>query len=137
MNPGTEPPFWHQIQRLIGVCGAVTPLDQVIHWREMWHISQKTGGLTEAGAVSQVPFGGGGFPRKHWIIFIFPFSFSSHLLFFCLSHIMALHFFPLILWFFLYPALRPWMSEFSQPGVKDFSQLALDLSRNQLVVGAR
>ncbi|XP_019127425.2 semaphorin-5B [Larimichthys crocea] len=36
-----------------------------------------------------------------------------------------------------YQALRPWVSEFSHPGVKDFSQLALDLSRNQLVVGAR
>ncbi|KAF7655613.1 hypothetical protein LDENG_00053850 [Lucifuga dentata] len=36
-----------------------------------------------------------------------------------------------------YKALRPWMSEFSRPGVKDFSQLALDLTRNQLIVGAR
>ncbi|TNN52613.1 Semaphorin-5B [Liparis tanakae] len=36
-----------------------------------------------------------------------------------------------------YQALRPWMSEFSHPGVKDFSQLALDQSRNQLIVGAR
>ncbi|XP_034720686.1 semaphorin-5B-like [Etheostoma cragini] len=36
-----------------------------------------------------------------------------------------------------YQALRPGMSEFSHPGVKDFSQLALDLSRNQLIVGAR
>ncbi|XP_057711639.1 semaphorin-5B-like isoform X2 [Corythoichthys intestinalis] len=33
--------------------------------------------------------------------------------------------------------LKKWMSEFSHPGVKDFSQLALDLSRNQLIVGAR
>uniref|UniRef100_A0A3Q3VTF2 Semaphorin-5A n=1 Tax=Mola mola TaxID=94237 RepID=A0A3Q3VTF2_MOLML len=38
---------------------------------------------------------------------------------------------------FLCAALRPWVSEFSHPGVKDFSQLALDLSRNQLIVGAR
>ncbi|KAG7215717.1 hypothetical protein INR49_022074 [Caranx melampygus] len=36
-----------------------------------------------------------------------------------------------------YQALRPWVSEFSRPGVKDFSQLSLDLSRNQLIVGAR
>uniref|UniRef100_A0A1A8J363 Sema domain, seven thrombospondin repeats (Type 1 and type 1-like), transmembrane domain (TM) and short cytoplasmic domain, (Semaphorin) 5B n=1 Tax=Nothobranchius kuhntae TaxID=321403 RepID=A0A1A8J363_NOTKU len=36
-----------------------------------------------------------------------------------------------------YQALRSWVSEFSHPGVKDFSQLALDLSRNQLIVGAR
>uniref|UniRef100_A0A3Q3K6Z8 Sema domain-containing protein n=1 Tax=Monopterus albus TaxID=43700 RepID=A0A3Q3K6Z8_MONAL len=36
-----------------------------------------------------------------------------------------------------YQALRPWISEFSHPGVKDFSQMALDLSRNQLIVGAR
>ncbi|CAB1413480.1 unnamed protein product [Pleuronectes platessa] len=36
-----------------------------------------------------------------------------------------------------YQMLTPWMSEFSHPGVKDFSQLALDLSRNQLIVGAR
>ncbi|XP_022066020.1 semaphorin-5B-like isoform X2 [Acanthochromis polyacanthus] len=41
------------------------------------------------------------------------------------------------LWFFLHSALRSWVSEFSHPGVKDFSQLAMDLSRNQLVVGAR
>ncbi|XP_033957429.1 semaphorin-5B-like [Pseudochaenichthys georgianus] len=34
-------------------------------------------------------------------------------------------------------ALRPWMFEFSHPGVKDYSQLAVDLSRNQLIVGAR
>uniref|UniRef100_A0A3Q1FWU3 Semaphorin-2A n=1 Tax=Acanthochromis polyacanthus TaxID=80966 RepID=A0A3Q1FWU3_9TELE len=40
------------------------------------------------------------------------------------------------LWFFLHSALRSWVSEFSHPGVKDFSQLAMDLSRNQLVVGA-
>ncbi|KAM3838409.1 semaphorin-5B-like [Diretmus argenteus] len=36
-----------------------------------------------------------------------------------------------------YQALRPWVSEFSHPGVKDFSQLALDRTRNQLIVGAR
>ncbi|KAM8871971.1 semaphorin-5B-like [Synchiropus picturatus] len=34
-------------------------------------------------------------------------------------------------------ALKQWVSEFSHPGVKDFSQLVLDLSRNQLIVGAR
>ncbi|XP_061660997.1 semaphorin-5B-like isoform X2 [Syngnathoides biaculeatus] len=33
--------------------------------------------------------------------------------------------------------LKTWMSEFSHPGVKDFSHLVLDLSRNQLIVGAR
>ncbi|XP_023999949.1 semaphorin-5B-like [Salvelinus sp. IW2-2015] len=36
-----------------------------------------------------------------------------------------------------YKALSPWMSRFSRPGVKDFSQLTLDLTRNQLIVGAR
>uniref|UniRef100_A0A3Q3AYH7 Sema domain-containing protein n=1 Tax=Kryptolebias marmoratus TaxID=37003 RepID=A0A3Q3AYH7_KRYMA len=36
-----------------------------------------------------------------------------------------------------YQALRSWVSEFSHPGVKDFSQLAVDLSKNQLIVGAR
>uniref|UniRef100_A0A8C9S926 Semaphorin-5A n=1 Tax=Scleropages formosus TaxID=113540 RepID=A0A8C9S926_SCLFO len=33
--------------------------------------------------------------------------------------------------------LSPWISNFSHSGVKDFSQLALDLTRNQLIVGAR
>ncbi|MFT7807873.1 semaphorin-5B-like [Arapaima gigas] len=33
--------------------------------------------------------------------------------------------------------LSPWISNFSYPGVRDFSQLALDLTRNQLIVGAR
>uniref|UniRef100_A0A8C2X7T9 Semaphorin-2A n=1 Tax=Cyclopterus lumpus TaxID=8103 RepID=A0A8C2X7T9_CYCLU len=41
----------------------------------------------------------------------------------------------LLIIFSFCPALRPWMSEFSHPGVKDFSQLALDLSSNQLIVG--
>ncbi|XP_075873317.1 semaphorin-5B-like isoform X2 [Nelusetta ayraudi] len=36
-----------------------------------------------------------------------------------------------------YRGLRPWVSEFSHPGVKDFSQLALDLDGSQLLVGAR
>ncbi|KAG5261552.1 hypothetical protein AALO_G00285560 [Alosa alosa] len=36
-----------------------------------------------------------------------------------------------------FPALSPWLSSFSAPGVNDYSQLALDLSRNQLIVGAR
>ncbi|XP_062384183.1 semaphorin-5B [Sardina pilchardus] len=36
-----------------------------------------------------------------------------------------------------FPALSPWLSSFSVPGVNDYSQLALDLSRNQLIVGAR
>ncbi|MEQ2261033.1 hypothetical protein XENORESO_004735 [Xenotaenia resolanae] len=36
-----------------------------------------------------------------------------------------------------YQALRMWVFEFSYPGVKDFSQLAMDVSRNQLIVGAR
>uniref|UniRef100_A0A8B9LWG3 Semaphorin-2A n=1 Tax=Astyanax mexicanus TaxID=7994 RepID=A0A8B9LWG3_ASTMX len=35
------------------------------------------------------------------------------------------------------PALSPWISVFSHPGVRDFSQLTLDLSRNELIVGAR
>uniref|UniRef100_A0A672IER4 Semaphorin-2A n=1 Tax=Salarias fasciatus TaxID=181472 RepID=A0A672IER4_SALFA len=34
-------------------------------------------------------------------------------------------------------ALRSWVSEFSRAGVKDFSQLAMDVNRNQLIVGAR
>ncbi|KAH1184714.1 hypothetical protein KIL84_012655, partial [Mauremys mutica] len=33
--------------------------------------------------------------------------------------------------------LKPWVSNFTYPGVHDFSQLALDANRNQLVVGAR
>ncbi|XP_049610538.1 semaphorin-5B isoform X3 [Syngnathus scovelli] len=33
--------------------------------------------------------------------------------------------------------LKLWVSEFSHPGVKDFSQLAVDLSRKQIIVGAR
>uniref|UniRef100_A0A3P9JA03 Sema domain-containing protein n=1 Tax=Oryzias latipes TaxID=8090 RepID=A0A3P9JA03_ORYLA len=36
-----------------------------------------------------------------------------------------------------YQALRPWMWEFSHPEAKDFSQLAVDLSGKQLIVGAR
>ncbi|KAM4538121.1 semaphorin-5B-like [Fundulus diaphanus] len=36
-----------------------------------------------------------------------------------------------------YQALRVWVFEFSYPGVKDFSQVAMDVSRNQLIVGAR
>ncbi|XP_023613071.1 semaphorin-5B [Myotis lucifugus] len=32
---------------------------------------------------------------------------------------------------------RPWVSNFTYPGARDFSQLALDPSRNQLIVGAR
>ncbi|XP_056244939.1 semaphorin-5B isoform X2 [Seriola aureovittata] len=34
-------------------------------------------------------------------------------------------------------ALSPWMSTFSHPGVRDYSQLTLDLTRNELIVGAR
>ncbi|XP_019736270.1 semaphorin-5B isoform X3 [Hippocampus comes] len=34
-------------------------------------------------------------------------------------------------------ALGPWMSTFSWAGVRDFSQLTLDLARNELIVGAR
>ncbi|XP_026112127.1 semaphorin-5B [Carassius auratus] len=34
-------------------------------------------------------------------------------------------------------ALSPWLSSFSLPGVNDYSPLALDLTRNQLIVGAR
>lgn len=52
-------------------------------------------------------------------------------------HILALHFFKYLLILLLCQALRPWVSEFSHPGVKDFSQLALDLNRHQLIVGAR
>ncbi|PKU37799.1 semaphorin-5b isoform x3 [Limosa lapponica baueri] len=33
--------------------------------------------------------------------------------------------------------LKPWVSNFTYPGVHDFSQLALDANRNQLIVGAR
>ncbi|KAF7477135.1 Hypothetical predicted protein [Marmota monax] len=33
--------------------------------------------------------------------------------------------------------LKPWVSNFTFPGARDFSQLALDPSRNQLIVGAR
>nr|XP_021490329.1 semaphorin-5B [Meriones unguiculatus] len=33
--------------------------------------------------------------------------------------------------------LKPWVSNFTYPGVQDFSQLALDPPRNQLIVGAR
>uniref|UniRef100_A0A5F8HK07 Semaphorin 5B n=1 Tax=Monodelphis domestica TaxID=13616 RepID=A0A5F8HK07_MONDO len=33
--------------------------------------------------------------------------------------------------------LKPWVSNFTYPGVQDFSHLALDPSRNQLIVGAR
>ncbi|CAL8291163.1 unnamed protein product [Lota lota] len=36
-----------------------------------------------------------------------------------------------------YRALRPWLSEFSRPGVRDYSQLAVDQAGNQLLVGAR
>ncbi|CAL8300897.1 unnamed protein product [Gadus morhua 'NCC'] len=36
-----------------------------------------------------------------------------------------------------YRALKPWLSEFSRSGVRDFSQLAVDLTRSQLLVGAR
>uniref|UniRef100_A0A8C1QS08 Semaphorin-5A n=1 Tax=Cyprinus carpio TaxID=7962 RepID=A0A8C1QS08_CYPCA len=34
-------------------------------------------------------------------------------------------------------SLSPWLSSFSLPGVNDYSPLALDLTRNQLIVGAR
>ncbi|KAL6456161.1 hypothetical protein MHYP_G00360120 [Metynnis hypsauchen] len=34
-------------------------------------------------------------------------------------------------------ALSPWLSSFSISGVSDYSQLSVDLSRNQLIVGAR
>ncbi|XP_029967981.1 semaphorin-5B-like [Salarias fasciatus] len=34
-------------------------------------------------------------------------------------------------------ALSPWISTFSRPGVRDYSQLTLDLTRNELIVGAR
>nr|XP_023682681.1 semaphorin-5B isoform X1 [Paramormyrops kingsleyae] len=36
-----------------------------------------------------------------------------------------------------FQVLSPWLSIFSHPTVRDFSQLALDLTRNQLIVGAR
>lgn len=67
-------------------------------------------------------------------------SYYHLLLFLSLTFILfLLIFFPslLIIWLFVHPALRSWVSEFSHPGAKDFSQLALDLRRNQLVVGAR
>lgn len=34
-------------------------------------------------------------------------------------------------------ALSPWISSFFRPGVRDYSQLTLDLTRNELIVGAR
>lgn len=34
-------------------------------------------------------------------------------------------------------ALTPWISTFSQPGVRDYSLLTLDLTRDELIVGAR
>uniref|UniRef100_A0A8C1J5N4 Sema domain-containing protein n=1 Tax=Cyprinus carpio TaxID=7962 RepID=A0A8C1J5N4_CYPCA len=34
-------------------------------------------------------------------------------------------------------SLSPWLSSFSLPGVTDYSPLTLDLTRNQLIVGAR
>lgn len=33
--------------------------------------------------------------------------------------------------------LKPWVYNFTYPGARDFSQLALDPSRNQIIVGAR
>ncbi|KAJ8352827.1 hypothetical protein SKAU_G00243030 [Synaphobranchus kaupii] len=36
-----------------------------------------------------------------------------------------------------FKALSPWISNFTHPGVRDYSQLTLDLTRNQLIVGAR
>uniref|UniRef100_A0A8P4K260 Semaphorin-5A n=1 Tax=Dicentrarchus labrax TaxID=13489 RepID=A0A8P4K260_DICLA len=43
----------------------------------------------------------------------------------------------LFLSFFSALALSPWISSFSHPGVRDYSQLTLDLTRNELIVGAR
>ncbi|XP_069790895.1 semaphorin-5B isoform X2 [Narcine bancroftii] len=37
----------------------------------------------------------------------------------------------------LFKDLSPWVSKFSFPGVSDYSQLTIDLGRNQLIVGAR
>lgn len=67
------------------------------------------------------------------------FMLSSPAFLFTYFYTLSSYFFPslLIIWFFVHPALRSWVSEFSHPGAKDFSQLALDLRRNQLVVGAR
>uniref|UniRef100_A0A8C4DU33 Semaphorin-5A n=1 Tax=Dicentrarchus labrax TaxID=13489 RepID=A0A8C4DU33_DICLA len=42
----------------------------------------------------------------------------------------------LFLSFFSALALSPWISSFSHPGVRDYSQLTLDLTRNELIVGA-
>lgn len=39
--------------------------------------------------------------------------------------------------FFLPLALSPWIATFSHPDVRDYSQLTLDLTRNELIVGAR
>ncbi|KAM5151902.1 semaphorin-5B [Mantella aurantiaca] len=36
-----------------------------------------------------------------------------------------------------FPELKPWLSNFTYRDVQDFSQLALDPNRNQLIVGAR
>jgi len=44
----------------------------------------------------------------------------------------------IVFWFLIFVAdLKPWVSNFTYPGVQDFSQLALDANRNQLIVGAR
>uniref|UniRef100_A0A3Q3MXD5 Sema domain-containing protein n=1 Tax=Mastacembelus armatus TaxID=205130 RepID=A0A3Q3MXD5_9TELE len=39
--------------------------------------------------------------------------------------------------FYIMNKLSPWISAFSHPGVRDYSQLTLDLTRNELIVGAR
>nr|XP_023862312.1 semaphorin-5B-like [Salvelinus alpinus]XP_023862320.1 semaphorin-5B-like [Salvelinus alpinus] len=36
-----------------------------------------------------------------------------------------------------FQALSPWITIFSHPDVRDYSQLTLDLTRNELIVGAR
>lgn len=42
-----------------------------------------------------------------------------------------------LFFFFALSALSPLISSFSRPGVRDYSQLTLDLTRNELIVGAR
>uniref|UniRef100_H0WBU3 Semaphorin 5B n=1 Tax=Cavia porcellus TaxID=10141 RepID=H0WBU3_CAVPO len=48
------------------------------------------------------------------------------------QHVCALREHPTV----TFEDLKPWVSNFTYPGARDFSQLALDPSRNQLIVGA-
>ncbi len=127
----------------MGGCGTIRLWDPMIRWRES--ISGITR-LTKTGAVSRVQFMGRNSHAKKWILINCFFLSSSCFSSFFLTlpslnstlfiYLFLLFYIPYTLFLFC-PALRPWVSEFSHPGVKDFSQLAIDLSRKQLVVGAR